>query len=777
MITDIPKAFCSKSDWMYGDVGTIGKCDAIMCPKGYYSESGRQDDIDEPCLECPGEGYQYVGQTQCQILETEREILMDLYTNTGGSNWVTSDSWGSSDPICSWAGVRCAGDQQDDDGVQSIDLSFNNLVGVVPPKLWSLPQLQTLRLNGNDNLTILFSGMSRETTALEVLDLTNTRVGSLHGLAAGKLKELILVETGLTGTFPKEVFDFQKTLERLHLSWNMLVGTIPTAISQLSTLTDLQITGNDFHGPLPSEIGYLESLEKLRLDETLISGVLPTTELSYLPRLQSFSASRDSKSGRKLEGSLPSFDKVPNLESLFLDGHDLSGSIPNDFLSASTYAREVVLTDNQLTGTVPLELDAHDDINIELADNKITGLPVQFCDNGNWMRGNVANFNNSCDAIMCPPGTFNRYGRSLDDDTVCEPCNGGDQSMAPFYGSTTCEEPIDPRTILTELFNACQGHQWHHNDYWLSAANVCDWYGVGCHNGEIVLLNLDSNNLRGQVPSSLFRLTKLQVLSLSSNHITVDFSNVGDAINLMDIRLDSTGLQTVEGIGQAKALTALSLSFNGIRGRFPLEILQLGNLRYLAMNSNSMTGLLPTSFGELRYLRTLKLDRNVFVGPLPSFSESPALTTLDLGSNEFTGTIPSTLLAGVAGKTPMMKIDLSRNRLEGSIPASLVRFDHMVIDLAENHLTDISPALCLKNNWNDGNVGKYGCSAILCPPKTSNPTGRRQASLPCRKCRANDSDHLGKVVCGDSAASTTAGRSGLLVALGLLTTACTYLVW
>jgi len=557
------------------------------------------------------------------------------------------------------------------------------------------------------------------------------------------------------------VLELHETLERLHLSWNMLVGTIPLAIDRLSMLKDLQIAGNDFHGTLPSGIGVLENLEKIRIDETLISGILPATELSYLPRLQSFSASRDVKSGRKIVGRLPSFDKVPSLESLFLNGQDISGSIPSNFLSSSIYAREVILTNNQITGTVPLELDTHENINLELAGNKISRLPQTFCDNGNWMRGIVGELNNSCDAILCAPGTFSRYGRAASKEDTCLPCDDQNTMAAPYFGSTTCEGPVEQRSILLELFQSCQGRQWYRNDYWASSADVCDWYGVGCDNGEVVLVNLDSNNLRGNIPSSIFRLPKLQVLWLNSNRVTVDFSNIYQATSLLDLRLDSTGLRNIEGIGQARSLTALSLAFNGIRGRFPAEILQLNNLRYLAMNSNVMTGLLPNVFGNLRYLRTLKLDRNIFVGPLPPFEESPALAQLYLGSNELSGTIPQNLLGGISSQAPAVHIDLSRNRLEGSIPESLGRFENLVLDLTQNVITTIPSELCSKSEWNEGAVGKYGCDAILCPARTSNAAGRRQDGLPCHTCRENDSNHLGQAVCG-GVTSAVKGRNMVL---------------
>ena len=576
-----------------------------------------------------------------------------------------------------------------------------------------------------------------------------------------------------TGTFPSQIFELHETLEKLQLSWNMLVGTIPSTIDRLSNLVDFQLAGNDFHGTLPSQIGFLENLEKIRLDETLISGVLPGTELSYLPRLQSFSAARDAKSGRKIVGAVPSFDKVPALESLFLNGQDLSGSLPSNFLSSSVYVREVVLTDNEITGSIPLQLNTHESVNLELAGNMISSLPEPFCDNGSWMRGTVEKFNNSCDVILCPPGMFNRYGRTVADDDQCQPCDDGNTAMAPYFGSITCEAPLDQRSILMELFQSCQGRQWYRNDYWESSADVCDWYGVGCDNGDVVLINLDSNNLRGHLPSSVFRLPKLQVLWLNSNRVTVDFSNIYEAVNLLDLRLDSTGLRSIEGIGQARSLTALSLAFNGLRGRFPAEIFQLGNLRYLDMNSNVMTGLLPNVFGNLRYLRTLKLDRNIFVGPVPALDDSPALTQLYLGANEFSGTIPSNFLGGLASQTPNLHIDLSHNRFEGTVPEALTRFEYVTLDLTQNQLTAIPESLCSKAEWNDGMVGKYGCDAILCPARSFNTAGRQQDNLPCRSCPQNDSGHLGQAVCG----TISSGAMGKVIAWVTTTLAIASTLW
>jgi Leucine-rich repeat (LRR) protein len=201
-IQSIPTVLCQKSKWMYGAVGDIGTCDAILCPAGFYSDSGRQDSPDEPCRVCPVGEAQFLGQTLCQVFESEREILQHLFDETGGSGWVKKESWGTNDPLCSWQGVTCVGDQQDEEGVESIDLSFNGLTGTLPSDFWSLPQLLEVSLRGNDQVVVHFVGMSKERTVIEILDLSNTHVESLEGLEdAVHVKELYLDETGLSGKF------------------------------------------------------------------------------------------------------------------------------------------------------------------------------------------------------------------------------------------------------------------------------------------------------------------------------------------------------------------------------------------------------------------------------------------------------------------------------------------------------------------------------------------------------------------------------------------------
>lgn len=203
-IESISEDLCSKKGWMKGEVEIVGSCDAILCPQGYYNEHGRQKSAESPCQSCQDlKDVPYLGQTECKSFEGERGALTLLYSSAGGSGWKNKGKWTTDSPICSWDGIECSnGSSNDDDGVTGIKLEKNNLSGSFPKALWSLPSLKTLVLTGNGDLEISLEGISNAAATLEVLQISNTKIESIEGIAqATSLKELFIDENGLTGRF------------------------------------------------------------------------------------------------------------------------------------------------------------------------------------------------------------------------------------------------------------------------------------------------------------------------------------------------------------------------------------------------------------------------------------------------------------------------------------------------------------------------------------------------------------------------------------------------
>jgi hypothetical protein len=68
-------------------------------------------------------------------------------------------------------------------------------------------------------------------------------------------------------------------------------------------------------------------------------------------------------------------------------GNDLSGSIPSNFLAGSLLADHdiyIILANNEISGTIPESLELLLKLDINLADNLITGIPEVLCDNNDW---------------------------------------------------------------------------------------------------------------------------------------------------------------------------------------------------------------------------------------------------------------------------------------------------------------------------------------------------------------------------------------------------------
>lgn len=483
-----------------------------------------------------------------------------------------------------------------------------------------------------------------------------------------------------------------------------------------------------------------------------------------------FSVSRKTKAGRTLTGPLPSFNNAPRLFVLQLDGNDLSGTIPSDFLSASLKVQSVDLRFNALSGAVPSELDSLDKLSLLLAGNQISELPKEFCDNLDWMDGTVG-LAQSCDAILCPPATASALGRIRDANESCTPCT--ENPLDTYFGNTECSAPGDERSILVNFFKDAGGDKWIRNDFWNTPTDHCDWYGVGCVDGKVVMINLQDNNVHGDLTPRIFDLPRLQILWLGMNPLRTNFNNIGSASELVELQLDSVEILSLEGIHRAEGLAALNLRANSLNGTFPNEIFQLRNLRLLEMGENKLSGSLPNQFDSLPLLRLLRLSQNQLTGILPSFESSKTLLEIDLSLNELSGPIPSSFLRDALGSTEI-SVNISGNAIS-VLPAELERLDKLKIDASNNKVEAIPSELCSKWGWNDESVGSYGCNAILCPPGTWNPQGRQTAAnSPCFGC--NDADtSFGRTTC-KAQASSAISSWGRQAAKSILLTACCIVV-
>ncbi|CAN6553263.1 unnamed protein product [Malus baccata var. baccata] len=176
---------------------------------------------------------------------------------------------------------------------------------------------------------------------------------------------------------------------------------------------------------------------------------------------------------------------------------------------------------------------------------------------------------------------------------------------------------------------------------------------------------LSVNNLSGPIPSYLGSMTTLRALGLESNLFSGTVPpELGNLVN-MEI---------------------LYLRANNLTGELPLALKNMTKLRVLYIGSNNFTGRIPDYFQSWKDLQTLEMQASGLEGPLPS-SLSALNNMTDLRISDLSG--ESSAFPNLSNMMGMNKLDLSFNRLEGSIPNLANIMQLATIYLTSNLLTGL----------------------------------------------------------------------------------------
>eukprot|EP00531_Pseudo-nitzschia_arenysensis_P009045 CAMPEP_0116149816 /NCGR_PEP_ID=MMETSP0329-20121206/19183_1 /TAXON_ID=697910 /ORGANISM="Pseudo-nitzschia arenysensis, Strain B593" /LENGTH=2572 /DNA_ID=CAMNT_0003646223 /DNA_START=244 /DNA_END=7959 /DNA_ORIENTATION=+ len=810
LFDSVPPELCAK-DWNDGDVTKNG-CDGLLCPVGTFNSFGRAT-AGVDCFECNESLFSaLMGVTFCGSA-LEHQSLLVLYRSFGGPNWSSANNWLETEDHCTWEGITCWDSGEYEGLVKKIELADHNLEGEMPFALiWQLEGLTHIDLQKNDISLPFF--MIGNAINLETVILSYTRTNSLMGIGEAKsLKELHLTSALLTGSIPDDLLTLTN-LESLFLSNNGFTGTISAEFGQLKQLKNLYMLGNQLTGTIPPELGYLARLEHVSLGKNKLEGSIPR-QITSLPLLEFLSlenegSGADNSFTSGLSGPLPALDGFPRIRELYLQHNAFTGTIPEHFLQGIHDKSVKITVDlgfNDIDGSIPAQLSSFDDLNLLLVGNEISDIPADICNKNTWMNGEVAN---SCDSILCPPGTFNSDGRQVDSARPCKACTY--PGSARKYGSTSCGpgtgDTLDDRSILFDIYDATGGDTWTTSTGWKSNKTpYCDWFGVTCTpttTGQLRVseLNLASNNLNGIVPSTVYFLDGLKKLDVRQNPVSITFQDIDRASQLEELYIDETLVKNMNGIGGApklKILHAYKNSFGGqeipdeifdistltdlnladslLAGSLSGKVGKLTQLERITLNGNSLNGELPSQLGQLPALKEIEMSNNNWIGtlpsaweglrslealflnnrdektagvtgPLPEFANMPNMKELSLSNNQLTGSIPSNFLSGSAGANSLITVRLDHNHLMGTVPSSLQIFSKLNIDVAANYITSIGDGLCNLAEWNDGDVGKYGCPGILCPAGTFSPSGRQTSTDSCDACPGEESSlYLGDTTC------------------------------
>ena len=143
-------------------------------------------------------------------------------------------------------------------------------------------------------------------------------------------------------------------------------------------------------------------------------------------------------------------------------------------------------------------------------------------------------------------------------------------AAAPAQGQGSVESD---RAALVALYDATGGDNWTNNDGWKTDAPLSEWHRVIVNDaGRVIAIQLRRNNLTGEIPSELGRLTNLRTLSIIQDNLTGEIPRE---------------------LGSLTNLEALDLSTNNLTGEIPRELGSLTNLTWLSLSTNNLTGEIP----------------------------------------------------------------------------------------------------------------------------------------------------------------------------------------
>ncbi|KAH6812919.1 hypothetical protein C2S51_021937 [Perilla frutescens var. frutescens] len=377
----------------------------------------------------------------------------------------------------------------------------------------------------------------------------------------------------LHGSIPASIFNIS-SLRILELSENQFSGSIPPTMGTvtLPNLENLYLHTNSFTGPIPISIANASNLNLLDISMNSFTGFLPN--LSNLHRLQYLSIVSNNLTSPKSPTQevvfLTWLSNCKSLKMLDISYNPLNGVLPPSIGNFSDSLQLFWARACNFRGAIPPEV------------GNLTGLLVMY-----WSENHFTGFIPPTIAKMKQLQVLSLRGSRLQGSIPRELC-----------GMSNLGDLLLMKNMLTGPIPECLGQLQ-----------------------SLRKLFLNSNNLNSTIPSSLWNLRDLVGLDLSSNNLGGNLSSQ---------------------IGGLKVLTQVNLSFNQFSGNIPSLIDGCQSLQVLPLSNNKFEGSIPQSLGNIRGLILLDLSNNNLSGSIPkSLQNLPFLSIFNVSYNSLEGEIPN----------------------------------------------------------------------------------------------------------------------------------------
>ncbi|QHO54196.1 hypothetical protein HN51_022852 [Arachis hypogaea] len=460
-----------------------------------------------------------------------------------------------------------------------LDLSNNQIEGIIPNWIWKFEFLMSLNLSKN-----FLEGMEGPFQNLG----SNLFLLDLHG-------------NQLQGPAPI----FTKSIAYLDYSNNNFSSFIPADIGdQIANIVILYLSNNSFHGEIHESFCNMTFLRLLDLSDNRFNGEIPKCLATSDRSLRVLSLA-----GNELSGHVPdTFPSSCALRFLDFNGNLLDGTVPRSLTNCQNL-QVLNLGKNQLIDTFPCFLKNILTLRVMiLRSNKFHGHIECPSSTGNWEMLQILDLASNNFSGLLPSSLLRSWKALMHDE---------DRSRFGHlsFGLFDYINLIQNVGILTTVFSNADKMKFA-NLVSMEPLFVLDHivshvmegvYGIGRYEDSVTIVN------KGQQMKLVKILIAFTSLDFSSNHFEGSIP---------------------EEIMNFKGLHALNLSQNSFSGHIPSKISNLRNLESLDLSMNSLKGEIPTELASLSFLAIMNLSYNHLVGRIPTGTQIQSFEADSFTGNE-----------------------------------------------------------------------------------------------------------------------------------------------
>ncbi|MBA0601584.1 DNA damage-repair/toleration protein DRT100 [Gossypium raimondii] len=437
------------------------------------------------------------------------------------------------------------------------------ITGPIPESLSNLSRLKQLVLEDNSLQGNIPSGLGR-LSFLQTLSLAGNHFNGVVPLSLGNLRNLVMLNLGrnsLTGSIPSS-FKNLVHLQSFDLSFNLLSGFVPEFLGQFHNITFIDLSNNQLSGHLPVSLFNLVTLSDLSLSHNQLTGSIPD-QVGNLKALTSLSLSHN-----KLIGPIPaSISRLQKLWSLNLSRNGFSNPLPAISSKGVPSLLSIDLSFNNLSlGTVPNWIRDRQLSDVNLASCKLRGAFPKFRPDSlssidlssNLLTGTISTHFTNMTGLQKLKLSNNQLKFDLSELKVPDGISSIDLHSNQVFGSLS--SILNNRTSsFLEVIDVSNN---------LISGTIPEF----TEGLSLKVLNIGSNKIAGQIPSSISNLIELERLDISRNQITGTIP---------------------ASLGQVVKLQWLDLSINRLTGKIPTSLLGIHSLRHANFRANRLCGEIP----------------------------------------------------------------------------------------------------------------------------------------------------------------------------------------